>query len=222
MLIDVLSEKNVQRELPEIFDIFNETRRSLEIIIGLDASGSTGAGIDGKYNPDSHGLHRGDTILDIEKAFAIIFARALSFLTNRVSVYSFNSITATNVYRASSVDAVSKFFSDGANRDGDFIRYLKQKLHTSDAEVKYFFLLSDGQPSADNYSGKEALDDTLIAMRETVNDGIRLIYFNFDPVKQEYFEHFAQEATYARYFTSPEEILPVIPELVRTVVKSIV
>ena len=84
------------------------------------------------------------------------------------------------------------------------------------------YLLSDGQPCANNYTGKEALDDTLIAMRETVNDGVRLIYFNFDSVKSDYFEAFSNEATYAQYFTSPQQILTVIPELVAAVVHSIV
>lgn len=58
-------------------------------------------------------------------------------------------------------------------------------------------------------------------MREVVNSGIKLIYFNIDSQKQEYFELFQKEATFAQHFQSPEDILPVIPELVKTVVRSI-
>lgn len=209
LLIDILSDKKNLPETPEIFDIYKETRRSLEVVIGLDASGSTYTSIEDC------------TILDIEKAFAIILGRALQYLTERVSVYAFNSLTSTNVYRALHIDAVSSFASDAANRDGDFIRYITGILEKSDAEVKYFFLLSDGQPASDNYTGKEALDDTLIAMRECVNSGIKLIYFNCDVVRGEYFELFQREATFARYFTRPDQMLPVIPGMVTSIVDSV-
>jgi hypothetical protein len=218
MVIELLSDRGNIRELPEIFDIFRETRRSLEVVIGIDASGSTGASIVSGSSVPGEGE---DSILDVEKAFAMIFGRALGFLTDRLRVLSFNSVTSTNVYRAESLDAVSAFVSDAGNRDGDFIRYVNDFLSRSDAEVKYFFLLSDGQPSADNYSGREALDDTLIAMRETVNTGVRLIYFNFDSERREYFDMFKNEATYARYFTGPGQILQAIPDLIATVSNSV-
>jgi len=60
------------------------------------------------------------------------------------------------------VDAVSFFTPSAGNRDGDFVRYVNQILRRSPAEVKYFFLISDGQPESVNYSDKEALDDTLM------------------------------------------------------------
>lgn len=228
LLIEILADKKLSHIAPEFFELYIENKRSLEVAIGLDASGSTSiyaaqsidAGLRNSIDhPDYH--DENDTILDIEKVFAIIFGRALSFLTENVRYYAFNSITSTNVYRAETVEAVSSFKSDAANRDGDFIRYVSQELHKSPAEVKYFFLLSDGQPSAENYDGKEALDDTLIAMRETVNSGIKLIYFNFDLVKRDYFDLFQKEATFARYFQRPDEILSAIPEMIRTVVNSI-
>ncbi len=216
LLLEVLCDRDSSQVMPEIFDIYTEKRRSLEVVIGLDASGSTAINIDGNFSEES------DTILDIEKAFAMIFARALSHLTERVSVCAFNSVTSTNIYNAHDIDSVSLFKPDASNRDGDFIRYIKNRFEKSDAEVKYFFMLSDGQPAADNYNGKEALDDTLIAMRECVNAGVSLFYFNFDSIKSDYFDAFSNEATWARYFTSPTEILPAIPDLVSTVINSIV
>ncbi len=134
---------------------------------------------------------------------------------------AFNSINSTNVYRSASVDAVSSFVSDFANRDGDFIRYVKHLFEQMNEELKYFFLISDGQPEAPNYTGKAALDDTLIAMREVVNSGIRLIYFNIDRTRREYFEVFKREATYAEHFTNPTQILHVIPEIVKKVAHAI-
>ncbi len=213
LLVEVLSDRRSIQESPEIFEILRENRRSLEVMIGLDISGSTMMPISQEIDSDA--------VIDIEKAFAIIFGRAMNLLTDRVGVYAFNSATSTNVYRAESIDSISMFRADAANRDGDFIRYVGNMLAKSDAEEKYFFLLSDGQPNSDNYFGKEALDDTLIAMRETVNAGIKLIYFNFDAVRGEYFALFQKESTFARYFKTPSEILAVIPRMVASVASSI-
>ncbi len=230
LLIEFMSNRHHQL-VPEFLDVIRETRRTLEVVIGIDASASTSllighepgsrtvACADDRIGSDNE--FRDDRIMDVEKAFAIIFGRALSLVTDRVAVYAFNSVTSTNVYRAETIDAVSSFVSDAQNRDGDFIRYIRSRLERSDADEKYFFLVSDGRPNSDNYQGREALDDTLIAIRETVNAGIKLIYFNIDINRGDYFELFQQEATYAEYFTSPEQILPIIPELVKSVLASI-
>lgn len=217
-IVEVLSDRHSREDMPEIFDLVTEGSRSLEVVIGLDASGSTGMSINFGTEVENP---LENTILDIEKAFAMIFGRAISHLTDRVSYYAFNSVTSTSVYRAATVDAVSSFAADASNRDGDFIRYIGEKLLRSPAEVRYFFLISDGQPASDNYSGKEALDDTLMAMREVKNSGVQLIYFNCDAIKGEYYDAFAREATWARHFSDPAEMLPVIPEMVETVVKAI-
>jgi hypothetical protein len=209
-LIEVLSGESPVGQF-NFLDVFQETRHTLEAVIGLDISGST----------DIDTGH-GDTILDVEKSFAMILGTALEHLTENVSLYGFNSWTATNVYRAETVDAVSSFRSSDSNRDGDFIRYIGRMLEHSPHEIRYFFLISDGQPNAANYEGKEALDDTVIAMRETVKEGIKLIYLNVDVLKSDYFTLFSKEATYAEHFTAPDQLLLKIPRLVETVVKSMI
>jgi nitric oxide reductase activation protein len=128
---------------------------------------------------------------------------------------------STNVYRIDPLEAVSSITPDQANRDGDFIRYITSKLKESTADIRYFFLISDGMPCSDNYQGKEALDDTVIAMREAVTAGIRLVYLNIDTNQAEYFSLFKKEAHYAEHFSRPEEILPRIPNLVEAVMKAI-
>ena len=72
-------------------------------------------------------------IIDIEKHFALIFAKALQQLTNEVDIFAFSSVTSTNVYHAQPLEAVSSFVPNGANRDGDFIRCINTLF--SDAEV---------------------------------------------------------------------------------------
>ncbi|MCB1174749.1 MAG: hypothetical protein KDK39_14360 [Leptospiraceae bacterium] len=238
-LLEVLSDKNNQYDA-RFLEFFEEQSSTLEVVIGLDASGSTDLVIrmpegavrgNAVRTPDGFSgqeLLLSDsqeiqtlTVLDIEKAFALILGRAMEALTPSIHYLAFDSLTSTNIYRATSLEAVSSFTSGLGNRDGDFIRYVHNILAKSPADVKYFFMLSDGSPNSDNYSGKNALDDTLIAMREVVQSGIQLIYFNIDATRQEYFELFKREASYAEHFSDPEDLLPVIPEMVRSVVKSI-
>ncbi|MCX7677837.1 MAG: hypothetical protein N2316_01320, partial [Spirochaetes bacterium] len=208
LLVEVLSNKN-HFYSPEFLDVHYETNRSFEVIIGLDASGSTANRITDNY-----------TILDVEKAFAIILGKALCLLSPNVSIFAFNSNYSTTVYRCAHIHAVSSLTPAEGNRDGDFIRYIKQLLVKSREEMKYFFFISDGCPDSVNYKIPYALDDTLIAMRETTNAGIRLIYFNIELTRKEYFELFKNEATFARHFIKPDELLYAIPEIVEQLVRS--
>lgn len=216
LLIEFLSNKNRGLEIPEFLDIYREGSRSLEVFIGLDISGSTAVFIDSESMDDFP-----ESIIDIEKSFAIIFGRALQLITPDVTIAAFDSITSTNVYLPTKVEAVSSLKAGNGNRDGDFIRYSTNKLKESNAEVKYFFMISDGQPNSVNYDGSEALNDTLLAMRECVSENIILIYFNCDISKGEYFDAFKKEASYARYFQSPKDLMPAIPEFISIISKSI-
>lgn len=192
-----------------------EQRKSLRVIIGLDISGSTGF-------PIITGDQKSETILDIEKHFALIFADALKMLTDDIDVYGFNSFTATNIYHAVPVEALTGFVSDNGNRDGDFIRYMNYIFSENRQDLNYFFLISDGMPNSVNYERKYALDDTLIAMRESREQNIRLIYFNIDSELREYFGYFKTEALYAEYFSDPRQLLSVIPELVMSIAREVV
>jgi hypothetical protein len=207
-LVEILSDRRAIGAQEFLEDLQEGHQRDIEAIIGLDCSGSTDGQLEG-----------GLTVLDIEKSFALIFGNALKQLSPRVRCLAFNSGTSTNIYEAQTLEALSSFQSDHANRDGDFIRYVTEELRPSSAASKFFFLLSDGQPASINYSGKEALDDTLMAMRECRREGIRLVYLNVDAYKSEYFHAFAAECTYARRFESPVDLMPAIPGLVRTIVE---
>ncbi|OHD13628.1 MAG: hypothetical protein A2086_00705 [Spirochaetes bacterium GWD1_27_9] len=203
-LIEILVDKKNRVE-PEFLEYHVETIKSLKVIIGLDISGST-AGVK----------------LDIEKHFALIFAYALKKLTSQIDVYAFNSVTATNVYHAEPIEALTSFQSCNGNRDGDFIRFVNYLFEESNSDLKYFFLISDGQPSSTNYEGKYALDDTLLAMRECKASNVKLIYFNIDYKLQEYFNFFKNEASYAEYFSNPNDLIDAIPKLVMSIAKEIV
>lgn len=218
ILIEVLSSP-VKDNSVELLDMFIPTRRSAKIIIGLDASGSTDLSLD--TGEEVKNRSKETTVLDVEKAFAIIFARSLQSITDHIEIYSFNSWSSTNVYRAQTIEAISGFVSDAANRDGDFIRYITGKLSKSREEEKFFFMISDGQPLANNYSGDGAVQDTAIAMREAVKAGIKMIYFNIDPSGGQYYNTFKESASYARRFLDPEDILPAIPEMIKYISRSV-
>ena len=228
-LVEILSRGDALG-IQEFLDEYHTQGRSLDTLIGLDISGSTSLipargiylvdlGDERRFKPEE--LLKYDTVIDIEKAFALILGRALSYLTRRVAVLGFNSVTSTNVYRATTLEAVSSFQYGYANRDGDFIRYATRLLNQGGCDVRYFFMISDGQPTADNYEGRDALEDTLIAMREAKNQGVTLVYFNVDEKRGEYFEAFKREASYAEYFARPEDILDSISDLVTAVANTL-
>ncbi|WCL50739.1 hypothetical protein [Leptospira sp. GIMC2001] len=193
-------------------DLSTAKKTSLEVVIGMDMSGSTGGIADSNM---------GLTILDVEKVFAMLFGKALEVFAEKISYMGFDSLTSTNVYKAKNRLCVSSFHSGGSNRDGDFIRFVKEYLKKSKHELKYFFFLSDGQPSGVNYDGASALSDTILAMQEVLNDKIRLVYLNVDSEKNSYFDDFAKVATYAEHFSKPTDLIPKIPELVRTLAKAV-
>ncbi|HOS32281.1 MAG TPA: hypothetical protein PLO95_03655 [Spirochaetota bacterium] len=211
-LIEILADKNSYNE-PDFLEYYVEDLKTLRVIIGLDISGSTFRNVNDNCNV---------TILDVEKHFALIFAKSLKMITDNVDIYAFNSVTSTNVYRAVPFEAVSSLVSDNGNRDGDFIRYIGEILSQSKEELKYFFLISDGQPSSVNYDGKEALEDTLLALRECRKKGIKVCYFNIDSFLREYFYYFKNEVVYAEYFANPSEIIDIVPELVKKIADEVV
>jgi len=190
-------------------EIETDAKPDLEVVIGLDISGSTCVGLGDD----------GVTVLDVEKAFTLIFGHAMQMLTKNVSCYAFNSESSTNVYKLETIDAVSGLTSDLCNRDGDFIRYITGVLAGSAARRKYFILISDGQPAAENYYGKDALEDTLIAMRECRDNGIQLVYCNIDSKPQDYFHLMGKEAAWAANFSHPEDLLREIGNLAATITK---
>lgn len=209
-IIDIFTGAN--REMPDIYRYYeNKELTDIEVIIGMDASGSTSC-------------KAGDnlTILDVEKIFATLLGKSFETITNRVSYYAFNSLTSTNVYQFPTVDDISALTSNNSNRDGDFIRYISNIFSESDAKYKYFFLLSDGAPSSDNYSGIDAIKDTAMAMNEVLRNNVKLIYFNIDPCCSKYFEEFAPNTTYSENFKNPKELIDKVKPMVLEIVNSIV
>lgn len=181
-------------------------RRDARLAIGMDVSGSTATLVSNRDYPVS--------ILDMEKHFALLFADAFESLGVPVELYGFNSITSTNIYLPQTPASISAFVADNANRDGDFIRWVTNRLTRDPAELQYFLLISDGMPSSPNYEGQPAVEDTLLAMRECRMAGIRLVYINVDPAAESYFESFRVEADSAIRCRSAAELPDLLPRLV--------
>lgn len=209
-LIEVLTDP--RRPDPVFFEFLEEEEKSLSVIIGFDISGSTAGRVSGKAKLRPR-------VIDIEKHFALIFARALRIITDDVAVLAFNSIGGTTIYRPEPLEALSSLDADGSNRDGDFIRYCAADLAEKARDLKYLFLISDGMPSASGYSGLSALDDTVLAFREARKDGIRVVYLNIDSGDLEYFDRFAREVVWAKRFRHPEELIKAAPELARRIAR---
>jgi hypothetical protein len=201
--VEVFAGNMRDRPMPEIFrHVVYKDLSEMQVIIGLDASGSTSTEVDD-----------GLTVLDVEKIFANLFGRIFEEFTPHVSYYAFNSMSATNIYHFPRAENLSSLVSDFGSRDGDFIRYINKILNERSAAQRYFFLLSDGAPTADNYSGDSAIDDTVMAMSEVLNSGTKLIYFNIDKNASAYFEKFVAASTYAENFRNPVELLDKVGEM---------
>jgi len=213
-LIEILIDKK-NRVDNEFLEYSENNRKDLRIIIGLDISYSTNSKIDNESKD-------GARLLDVEKNFALIFADALKLITDKIEIFAFNSITSTNIYKADPLEAVSSFVADNSNRDGDFIRYINYEFSKTNEEVKYFFFLSDGQPCAENYEGEDALNDTLLAMRESRGKNVKIVYFNIDSSLDEYFYAFKEEAFYAEYFVNPMELVNKIPGLAYKIASEVI
>lgn len=215
--IDELIEVLVLKKQGESFFLedIEEHRKTLSVVIGLDASGST-AGSVGPTEGASDELST-DTILDIEKHFALILSRALGILAESMEVFGFNSEATTTVYRADPCEALTSFESDMANRDGDFIRYCTDTLLSMSGEIKCFFLITDGRPSSVDYFGKEAMVDTIEACRAAKKQGILIAYLNIDSTESSYIADFKGATTWTRHFNDPSQLLEAAPDLLRKV-----
>jgi len=211
-LIEVLADP--RRQDPSFFEFFDEERRTMTVVIGLDISGSTACRVAGS-------ARNRPRVIDVEKHFSLIFMRALRLLTDDITVLAFNSVIGTTIYRPDPPEALSSFTPGAANRDGDFVRYCIAELGGKDRDLRYLFLISDGMPSASGYSGLSALDDTILSFREARKAGVRIVYLNIDSGALEYFDRFAAEAVYARRFRHPEDLILAAPGLARSVAKEL-
>ncbi len=139
--------------------------------------------------------------------------KSFQHFTDDIEVYAFNSWSSTNVYKFPRIENLSALEANDANRDGDFIRYMTGKFENSAVERKLFILLSDGMPSSDNYSGKDAIADTAFAMRRCKEKGVSLLYFNIDSSAAEYYKILANESSYSRNFQNPKQLLAVSQDM---------
>lgn len=84
------------------------------------------------------------------------------------SYADFHSIDGKDCYRMMDMSA------RGCNRDGAALRYVAEQLVKRPEQHKLLILISDGQPSADGYSGTGAEADLRGIRREYTNKGVTL------------------------------------------------
>lgn len=205
-LITILSEKNLRNDflLPDI-----KSAKHLElpeIVVGIDCSGST-------YNPLRESLHPGlDTVLDMEKAAALLLCEALKPISRSLTVYGFNSDDKTTVMQCCSYQNLSSLQAGSANHDGTFLHYIRTR-HCHGKPV-IFFYISDGYPSADQYEGAPAVSDTAWEMKQFSRRNSKLIYLNFMDQENEWMPVFQKAAWFAEQCYTPEKLLEATEKIV--------
>lgn len=147
--------------------------RDVAVAFLVDLSGSTSRRVG----------DRGKRVIDIEKAGLILLAEALDAIGDQYAIYGFSGkgrrqvdLTVLKEFgatgRAEAAARIGALEPRAQNRDGAAIRHATRKLKETGARVKLLVLLSDGKPLDDGYAEDYALEDTKMALREAVAQGV--------------------------------------------------
>ncbi len=165
----------------------------LEVKILVDASGSTAG-----------------AILEKEKVFAAVLYKAFKEIEADVELFFYNTSATTRIVQTMHLDAIGWVEAASSNRDGAVIRHITRAFNKN-ADRSILIVISDGLPSAENYSGFEALEDTLDAMFAAAQQNISLRYFNIGGMPDPIFDAFKKYTKNPRCFIDPEELIDFAP-----------
>ncbi|MFO7965653.1 MAG: VWA domain-containing protein [Desulfobacterales bacterium] len=166
------SEKNYIRT--------RKSSRDIAVAFLLDMSGST----------------RG-TAISLEKEALIILSEALHELGDTFSIYGFSGHTRENVeffvikdflepYDHRITRKISAIRDLHSTRIGPAIRHTHTKLGRREEKFKLLILLSDGKPEDSGYNDAYGIEDTRMALKEGLQQGIRPFCITIDAAAPEY------------------------------------
>ncbi len=139
---------------------------------------------------------KGATI-EREKESLIIMSEALHEVGDSFAVFGFSGDNRDNVdfYRIKGFDdpyddevkkRISAITDRFENRDGTAIRHTVTKLRRRLERTKLIILLSDGKPVDKEYTGRYAIEDTRMALKEAQHYGIKTFCITVDRTAAEY------------------------------------
>ncbi len=172
----------------------------MEVKILVDASGSTAG-----------------AILEKEKVFAAVLYKAFKAIDADVELFFFNTSTATQITQTLNLDSIGWVDAASSNRDGSAIRFITERFNKN-ADQNLLIVISDGLPSADNYSGPAALEDTLDAMYGAAQKNISMRYFNIGGMPDTIFDAFRKYTKNPQIFIDPEELIAYAPVFINELI----
>lgn len=174
--------------------------RDVAAAVLIDISGSTGRRIEDPRR-------RARRVIDVERESLALLGSALHALGDQFALYAFSGQSRHGVhcrvlkefdeaFGAAALARIGGLAPGGQNRDGAAIRHVNRRLRHRDAAVKLLFLLSDGRPLDDEYTGDYALDDTRAALRECRLAGVHPFCVTVDDGAGDYIERLYGEVHY--------------------------
>jgi nitric oxide reductase NorD protein len=170
-----------------LFRSFRNAERDLSCLLLADLSLST----------DSH-INNEQRVIDVIRDSLFLFSEALAATGDHFSLYGFSSRRRNHV-RFHTLKTFSETWSAEVRgrikaikpgyytRMGAAIRYASQMLSDESSSQKLLLILTDGKPNdLDKYEGRYGIEDTHMAVREAVKQGIRPFCVTIDEKARDY------------------------------------
>ena len=149
-------------------------------------------------------------IIDVEKEALVVISEAVEAIGDRFAVYGFSGYGRDQVafYIAKDIDEhwndntrarVGEMSWKMENRDGAAIRHCTAKMSTWSERNRVLILLSDGKPldcGCPQYSDDYAQQDTKMALKNAIKNGIQPFCITVDPYGQDYLQEMYGKAGY--------------------------
>jgi nitric oxide reductase NorD protein len=153
----------------------------------------------------------GKSVIEVEKESLVMMSEALEALGDRYAIFGFSGrgrqMVTFDVFKDfdepldhSTRGRIGAMNYRMENRDGAAIRHATGRLLAVDARTRLLILLSDGKPldcGCDLYQGSYAQADTVMALREAMEQRVHPFCITVDPSGEDYLREMYGEVRYA-------------------------
>lgn len=239
----VVDKKSGSQPSDKIFNRKEKKIRKIAVLFLIDMSASTGnpasslnteAKNGTAHGLSGHGHYQDDKkIIDIEIESLVVIMEALEALKDEYAIYGFSGYGRKRVdfYRIKDFDDI---YSDElkrriagiapkqSTRMGPAIRHATRKLASLETQQRLLILLSDGFPQDSDYgedrtSHEYGLHDTMMALLEAKNHGVRPFCITVDQGGSDYLKKMCDPRNYLviqDIFSLPEVLPKVVESLI--------
>ena len=191
--------RGIQSPQANLFRGFRNAERDLSCLLLADLSLST----------DSY-VNNEQRVIDVIRDSLLLFSEALAATNDRFSMYGFSSRSRSHVrfhtlktfdesWSAEVRGRVQAIKPGYYTRMGAAIRYASRKLSAESSNQKLLLILTDGKPNdLDKYEGRYGIEDTRMAVREAVKQGVQPFCVTIDDRARDYLPYIFGSTSYMR------------------------